>query len=154
MQISIDLFFTGYGSDTKFDVNKRQKERMMRKCVIEYIGAASEFIGTILFILCSSAIDLPADAESEITPVLSPITTTSRHEERGSHFLATIPTVGDALDTLNALCDDLAHIEADGGSICGAGSAQACQCREHRRGALISSICAREMSDAIYIAAP
>jgi nuclear pore complex protein Nup205 len=77
VQISINLFFTGYGSDTKFDVNKRQKERMMRKCVIEYIGAASEFIGTILFILCSSAIDLPADAESEITPVLSPITTMS-----------------------------------------------------------------------------
>ncbi|KAJ7798907.1 hypothetical protein B0H14DRAFT_2261642, partial [Mycena olivaceomarginata] len=31
--------------------NKRQKERMMRKCVVEYIGAASEFIGTILFVL-------------------------------------------------------------------------------------------------------
>ncbi|KAJ7842725.1 hypothetical protein B0H14DRAFT_2586168 [Mycena olivaceomarginata] len=92
---STSVFALGYGSDTKFDVNKRQKERMMRKCVIEYIGAASEFIGTILFILCSSAIDLPADAESEITPVLSPITTTSRHEERGSHFLATIPTIAD-----------------------------------------------------------
>ncbi|KAJ7835348.1 hypothetical protein B0H14DRAFT_2363464, partial [Mycena olivaceomarginata] len=82
---------TGYGSDTKFDVNKRQKERMMHKCVVEYIGAASEFI------------------ESEITPVLSPITTASRHEERGSHYLAMIPTVGDALNALNALCDDLAH---------------------------------------------
>jgi ABC-type transporter Mla subunit MlaD len=82
---------------------------MMCKCVIEYIRATSEFIGPILFILCSSAIDLPADAESEITLVLSPITTTSQHKEHGSHFLATIPTVGDALDALNALCDDLTH---------------------------------------------
>ncbi|KAJ7812368.1 hypothetical protein B0H14DRAFT_3478861 [Mycena olivaceomarginata] len=29
--------------------------------------------------------------------------------EHGSHFLATILTVGDALDALNALCNDLAH---------------------------------------------
>ncbi|KAJ7815657.1 hypothetical protein B0H14DRAFT_3476029 [Mycena olivaceomarginata] len=90
---STSVFALGYGSDTKFDVNKRQKERMMRKCVIEYIGAASEFI------------------ESEITPVLSPITTTSRHEERGSHFLATIPTVGDALDALNALSREHVSVE-------------------------------------------
>ncbi|KAJ7895545.1 hypothetical protein B0H14DRAFT_2240420, partial [Mycena olivaceomarginata] len=48
---SASIFALGYGSDTKFDVNKRQKERMMCKCVIKYIGAASEFIGTILFIL-------------------------------------------------------------------------------------------------------
>ncbi|KAF7345118.1 hypothetical protein MVEN_01675900 [Mycena venus] len=89
--LSASVFALGYGSDTKFDVNKRQKERMMRKSVIEYIGAASEFI------------------EPDITPVLSPITTTPRHDERGSHFLATIPTVGDALDALNALCGDLAH---------------------------------------------
>ncbi|KAJ7825918.1 hypothetical protein B0H14DRAFT_2368598 [Mycena olivaceomarginata] len=64
---------------------------MICKCVVEYIGAASEFI------------------ESKITLVLSPITTTSRHKERGSHFLATIPTVRDVLDALNALCDNLAH---------------------------------------------
>ncbi|KAJ7041203.1 nucleoporin Nup186/Nup192/Nup205 [Mycena alexandri] len=89
--LSASVFALGYGSDTKFDVNKRQKERMMRKCVVEYIGAASEF------------------TEPDITPVLSPITTTPRNDERGSHFLATIPTVGDALDALNALCGDLAH---------------------------------------------
>ncbi|KAJ7310948.1 hypothetical protein DFH08DRAFT_974109 [Mycena albidolilacea] len=74
---SASIFALGYGLDTEFDVNKRQKERMMCKCIIEDIGAASEFI------------------ESEITPVLSPITTTSRHEECGSHFLATIPTIAD-----------------------------------------------------------
>ncbi|KAF8183807.1 nucleoporin Nup186/Nup192/Nup205 [Mycena galopus ATCC 62051] len=87
---SASVFALGYGSDTKFDVNKRQKEHMMRKSLVEYIGAASEFI------------------EPDITPVLSPITAPSRHDERGSHFLATIPTVGDALDALNALCGDLA----------------------------------------------
>ncbi|KAJ7776687.1 hypothetical protein B0H14DRAFT_3508209 [Mycena olivaceomarginata] len=61
-----------------------------------------------------AAVQLQTDTEmlgheirqSEITPVLSPITTTSRHEERGTHFLSTILTVRDAL---NALCDDLAH---------------------------------------------
>ncbi|KAJ7778502.1 nucleoporin Nup186/Nup192/Nup205 [Mycena metata] len=75
--LSASVFALGYGSDTKFDVSKRQKERMMRN--------------------------------PDITPVLSPITTTPRNDERGSHFLATIPTVGDALDALNALCGDLAH---------------------------------------------
>ncbi|KAJ7682921.1 nucleoporin Nup186/Nup192/Nup205 [Mycena rosella] len=89
--LSASVFALGYGSDTKFDVSKRQKERMMRKSVVEYIGAASEF------------------TEPDITPVLSPITSTPRHDERGSHFLATIPTVGDALDALHALCGDLAH---------------------------------------------
>jgi nuclear pore complex protein Nup205 len=44
---------SGYGSDTKFDVNKRQKERMMRKSVVEYIGAASEFTGMTRFSFCS-----------------------------------------------------------------------------------------------------
>ncbi|KAJ7777509.1 nucleoporin Nup186/Nup192/Nup205 [Mycena maculata] len=81
----------GYGSDTRFDVSKRQKDRVMRQSVVEYIGTASEF------------------TEPYITPVLSPVTATPRHEERGAHFLATIPTVGDALDALNALSGDLAH---------------------------------------------
>ncbi|KAF7373366.1 hypothetical protein MSAN_00546200 [Mycena sanguinolenta] len=88
---SASIFVRGYGSDSKFDENKRQKESMMRKSIVEYIGAASEFI------------------EPDITPVLSPITTSSRYDERGSHFLATIPTVGDALDALNTLCGDLAQ---------------------------------------------
>ncbi|KAJ6542676.1 nucleoporin Nup186/Nup192/Nup205 [Mycena capillaripes] len=89
--LNASVFALGHGSETKFDVNKRQKERMMRKCVVEYIGAASEF------------------TEPDISPVLSPITATPRNDERGSHFLATIPTVGDALDALNAICGDLAH---------------------------------------------
>ncbi|KAJ6461668.1 nucleoporin Nup186/Nup192/Nup205 [Mycena sanguinolenta] len=104
---SASVFARGYGSDSKFDVNKRQKEGMMRKSIVEYIGTASEFISTTLPFF--RALVFTAFEESDITPVLSPITTPSRHDERGSHFLATIPTVGDALDALNTLCGDLAH---------------------------------------------
>ncbi|KAJ7079559.1 nucleoporin Nup186/Nup192/Nup205 [Mycena belliarum] len=89
--LSASVLALGHGSSTKFDINKRQRERMMRKSIVEYIGAASEF------------------TEPEITPILSPITSMPRHDEHGSHFLATIPTVGDALDALQALCSDLAH---------------------------------------------
>ncbi|KAJ7128145.1 nucleoporin Nup186/Nup192/Nup205 [Mycena crocata] len=89
--LSASVLAIGHGQNSKFDISKRQKERMMRKSVVEYIGSASEF------------------TEPEITPILSPITMTPRHDERGSHFLATIPTVGDALDALQALCSDLTH---------------------------------------------
>ncbi|KAJ7279033.1 hypothetical protein C8J57DRAFT_1434189 [Mycena rebaudengoi] len=91
-QTDAEVLSASYGADTKFDVSVRQKERLLRKCIIEYIGAASEF------------------TEPDITPVLSPIITTPRHDERGSHFLgntATIPTVGDALEALNELCGSL-----------------------------------------------
>jgi len=83
------VYVSGYGTDTKFDINVRQKERMLRKAIITYVGAASEF------------------TEPDITLVLSPVTTT-RQEERGSQFLATIPTIGDAIEALNNLCNDLA----------------------------------------------
>ncbi|KAJ7504139.1 hypothetical protein B0H11DRAFT_2349435 [Mycena galericulata] len=42
--LSTSVLALGHGSDTKFDVSKRQKERMMRKSVVEYIGAASDFL--------------------------------------------------------------------------------------------------------------
>ncbi|KAF9463318.1 nucleoporin Nup186/Nup192/Nup205 [Collybia nuda] len=79
----------GYGSKTKFDISVRGRERLLRKSIIIYVGSASEF------------------TEPEITLLLSPITTKPRHNERGSHFLATIPTIGDALEALNSLCADL-----------------------------------------------
>ncbi|KAG5650971.1 hypothetical protein H0H81_010360 [Sphagnurus paluster] len=56
----------GYGPQSKFDVRVLQRERLLRKSIIMYIGAASD-------------------------------------------FTATIPTIGDALEALNALCTDLAH---------------------------------------------
>ncbi|KAF5375401.1 hypothetical protein D9615_007995 [Tricholomella constricta] len=82
----------GYGSHSKFDVRVRQREQLLRKSLSVYIGAASDF------------------TEPEITVVLSPITTQPRHDEQApSHFLTTIPTIGDALEALNALCTDLSH---------------------------------------------
>lgn len=34
------------GSDNKFQVTVKKKERLLRKSVIAYLGAASEFTGT------------------------------------------------------------------------------------------------------------
>ncbi|KAF7300289.1 hypothetical protein MKEN_01353000 [Mycena kentingensis (nom. inval.)] len=89
--LSASMLAIGHGPDTKFDVAKRQKERLMRRCIVEYLGVASDF------------------TEPEINPLLSPVATAPRHEERGPHFLATIPTIGDALDALNTLCADLSN---------------------------------------------
>ncbi|KAH7909315.1 nucleoporin Nup186/Nup192/Nup205 [Hygrophoropsis aurantiaca] len=82
----------GHSSESKFDANVRQQERLLRKAVVEYLGAASEF------------------TEPEITLVLSPIIAIPKHDDRSSRFVATIPTVGDAIEALYDLCDDLAHI--------------------------------------------
>ncbi|KAG6907715.1 hypothetical protein DXG01_007628 [Tephrocybe rancida] len=83
----------GYGSQTKFDVKAHQREQLLRKSIIGYIGAASDF------------------TEPEITLVLSPITAQARRDEQThAQFLATIPTVGDALSALNALSADLARM--------------------------------------------
>ncbi|RDB19677.1 hypothetical protein Hypma_013316 [Hypsizygus marmoreus] len=82
----------GYGPVSKFDVAVQQRERLLRKSIVAYIGAASDF------------------TEPDITLVLSPITTTQRQDEdSASHFLTTIPTIGDALEALNTLCSDLAQ---------------------------------------------
>ncbi|KAG6856850.1 hypothetical protein H0H87_012908 [Tephrocybe sp. NHM501043] len=37
----------GYGNQTKFDVKVQQREQLLRKCIIMYIGAASDFTATI-----------------------------------------------------------------------------------------------------------
>ncbi|KAL0061756.1 hypothetical protein AAF712_011359 [Marasmius tenuissimus] len=79
----------GFGPETKFEVKVRKTGKILRKALVTYAGAVSDL------------------TEPEISPVLSPITTLSRHEERG-HFLATIPTLGDALEALSTLCNDLA----------------------------------------------
>ncbi|KAF9074489.1 nucleoporin Nup186/Nup192/Nup205 [Rhodocollybia butyracea] len=81
----------GFGSNTKFDIDVRKKERLLRKALVAYAGATSDF------------------TEPEINLVLSPVHVASRYNERSSHFLATIPTVGDALEALNSLCQDLAN---------------------------------------------
>jgi len=83
------VFAPGHHSETKFDVHVRRQERLLRKAVIAYLGTASDF------------------TEPEITLVLSPVLSVPRHDERPPRVIATIPTVGDAIEALNSLCDDL-----------------------------------------------
>ncbi|TFK37612.1 nucleoporin Nup186/Nup192/Nup205 [Crucibulum laeve] len=85
-----NIFAFGFGSETKFDVSVRQKDRLLRKAIVAYIGAAGDF------------------TEPEINLVLSPITNVPRHEER-AHFSATVPSVGDVLGALDELCNDLSE---------------------------------------------
>jgi len=65
------------------------KEQMLRKALIMYLGAASEY------------------TEPEITIVLSPIITTPRQQDRATRFIATVPTVGDAIEAWTDFCDEL-----------------------------------------------
>ncbi|KAJ3995979.1 nucleoporin Nup186/Nup192/Nup205 [Lentinula boryana] len=81
---------SGFGSRSKFDIKVRRTEQLLRKALVAYAGATSEF------------------TEPEINLVLSPAHVASRYDDRSSHFLATIPTIGDALEALNSLCQDLA----------------------------------------------
>ncbi|KAI6038837.1 nucleoporin Nup186/Nup192/Nup205 [Pisolithus marmoratus] len=77
-------------SESRFDAAVRHKLLLLRGAIIEYLGAASDF------------------TEPEITLVLSPVLSAPRHDERSSRFVATIPTIGEAIETLNDLCGDLA----------------------------------------------
>ncbi|KAF9445985.1 hypothetical protein P691DRAFT_777187 [Macrolepiota fuliginosa MF-IS2] len=79
----------GNPAESRFDLALYAKERLLRKAIISYVGAASDF------------------TEPEITLVLSPITNTTRLDERGSHFVATFPTVGDAIQALEFISDDI-----------------------------------------------
>ncbi|KAH9064457.1 nucleoporin Nup186/Nup192/Nup205 [Lactarius vividus] len=79
----------GHGGACNFDVILQRKELSVRKALIVYLGTASEF------------------TEPEITIVLSPIITAPRHEDRASRFVATVPTVGNAIEALTDLCDEI-----------------------------------------------
>ncbi|KAI0297000.1 nucleoporin Nup186/Nup192/Nup205 [Multifurca ochricompacta] len=72
-----------------FDMILQRKEQLLRKALIAYLGAASEF------------------TEPVITVVLSPMIVVPRHEDRASRFIATVPTVGDVIEALTDLCDEL-----------------------------------------------
>lgn len=41
--VLIDIL--GYGSESKFDVNVQRKEALLRKAMIVYLGASSQFTG-------------------------------------------------------------------------------------------------------------
>lgn len=119
------LWLLGYKSETKFEASVHQKEVLLRQAMVAYLGAASEFTGTP----CPASDDFSFwlfCLEPEITLVLSPVTSIPRQEERNSRFVglyrlvvflcmrahstwcsATIPTVGDAVEALNDICDNL-----------------------------------------------
>ncbi|OBZ74918.1 hypothetical protein A0H81_05368, partial [Grifola frondosa] len=101
------VFAPDYGSETKFRITVHRKSQLLHKAVITYLGTASEF------------------TEEEFTLVLSPVVSTPKKEERSSRFMgespslltlhptddriATVPTVGDAIEALSELCNDLAN---------------------------------------------
>ncbi|PFH47615.1 hypothetical protein AMATHDRAFT_67405 [Amanita thiersii Skay4041] len=82
-----------HGLESKFDLSVSRKEQVLRKGIVVYLGTACEF------------------TEPQINLVLTPVTTSpGRHESRGTNYLATIPTVGDAIEALSGLCNGLAEM--------------------------------------------
>jgi len=78
----------GPGGACRFDLTLQRKEQLLGKALISYLGAASEF------------------TEPEITLVLSPVITIPR-QDRATRFIPVIPTVGDVIEALTNLCDEL-----------------------------------------------
>ncbi|EIW76673.1 hypothetical protein CONPUDRAFT_92653 [Coniophora puteana RWD-64-598 SS2] len=78
----------GPNAESRFDTNVRRQEALLRKSLVEYLGAASDF------------------TEPEISPVLSPSLALPRPES--SRFIGTIPSVGDSIEALTSVCEDLA----------------------------------------------
>lgn len=105
----------------------QRKELFLRKALIAYLGAASEFTGAFVPCIHTFAPLTAGILEPEITIVLSPIITSPRHEDKTSRFIgqtyvdnyaswhishvpllsATVPTVGNAIEALTDLCDDI-----------------------------------------------
>lgn len=100
-----------YAPDTKFRAAVRLKEELLKNAIITYLGTASDF------------------TEADFTLILSPAITTPKHEERPTRFIgenkcwrraptfllirsriATVPTIGDAIEALDSFCRDLAHV--------------------------------------------
>ena len=104
---------TEYAPESKFRAAVAMKEELLKNAVISYLGTASDF------------------TETDFTLVISPSITTPKHEERPTRFIgelswggrigvpmltqkrwcaATVPTIGDAIETLDEFCRDLAHV--------------------------------------------
>ncbi|PCH43029.1 hypothetical protein WOLCODRAFT_121398 [Wolfiporia cocos MD-104 SS10] len=81
----------GFNSESRFRATVRYKDQLVRKSLITYLGNASEF------------------TEEEFTLVLSPIVATPRQDDRPARFLATMPTIGDAIEAVSHICDNLAN---------------------------------------------
>ncbi|KAI0695309.1 nucleoporin Nup186/Nup192/Nup205 [Cytidiella melzeri] len=76
---------------SKFRVKVFSQLIQLRKAIVAYIGNASGF------------------TEHEFTPILSPIVGIPRQDDVTSRFMVTVPTVGDAIDALYHIQEDLAQ---------------------------------------------
>jgi hypothetical protein len=130
------VFAPGHQAETKFDVQVWRKEPLLKRAVIEYLGAASEF------------------TEPEISLVLSPVLSVPRHDERpsrviGEYFfssciLGVIRTTTHSYDSDGWGCDRgvewsarriSGDVEADCGSLGGAVLARSYSGGPYSRGA-------------------
>ncbi|KAI0830134.1 nucleoporin Nup186/Nup192/Nup205 [Trametes gibbosa] len=91
-----------YGPESRFRVNVHLKDELLKNTVVSYLGVASDF------------------TEADFTLVMSPAMTTPKYEERTTRFIATVPTIGDTIEALDDLCEDLtnalkriAHLSAE-----------------------------------------
>ncbi|KAH9856365.1 nucleoporin Nup186/Nup192/Nup205 [Lenzites betulinus] len=80
-----------YGPESKFRVNVHLKDELLKNTVVSYLGVASDF------------------TEADFTLVMSPAITTPKYEERPARFIATVPTIGDTIEALDDLCEDLTN---------------------------------------------
>jgi len=86
---------SSYGTNgSKFDVKAKQTGQKFRRTIISYLSASSE------------SPDLESESESELTVVLSPVTT-FRQEDRSSGVTAPLPSLSDAIKALDDFCEDL-----------------------------------------------
>ncbi|EKM52358.1 uncharacterized protein PHACADRAFT_164266 [Phanerochaete carnosa HHB-10118-sp] len=88
--IEASLRAPAYGQ-SKFRLKVHTQEMFLRKALASYLGTASDF------------------TEHDFTPVLSPIISASRQDESSTRFMATVPSLGDAIEALNYVQDDLSH---------------------------------------------
>ncbi|KAL1938972.1 hypothetical protein VTO73DRAFT_11125 [Trametes versicolor] len=80
-----------YGPESKFRVQVHLKDELLKNVVVTYLGVASDF------------------TEADFTLVISPAITAPKHEERPTRFIATVPTIGDAIEALDDLCENLTN---------------------------------------------
>ncbi|KIY63736.1 hypothetical protein CYLTODRAFT_493667 [Cylindrobasidium torrendii FP15055 ss-10] len=83
------------GNESRFRTKVKKTERRLRKAVAAYLGAASNF----------------AEPDSEFRPVLTASASMPKAPTMvGRNFVATLPSIGDALNALNDTVNDLQEL--------------------------------------------
>ncbi|KAM5532668.1 hypothetical protein V8D89_013637 [Ganoderma adspersum] len=81
-----------YAPQSKFRAALLVKDELLKNTITSYLGTASDF------------------TEADFTLVFSPAIVTPKHEERPPKFIAAVPSIGDAIEALDELSRDLAHV--------------------------------------------